>query len=185
MPEKETQLEIATLGGGCFWCVEAVYERIDGVHKVVSGYAGGRVQNPSYRQVTQGNTGHAEVVQVYFDPGIVTFGEILLTFWKAHDPTTLNRQGADVGPQYRSIILYQDDQQKEIAEASKTSVASQFRDPIVTEIAPLEEFYPAENYHQNYYELNPNAGYCSYVIRPKLKKLGMDIQPLENPSPAE
>lgn len=183
MTEKESQLEIATLGGGCFWCVEAVYERIEGVHKVVSGYAGGQVENPTYHQVTQGTTGHAEVIQIHFDPDIVSYAEILSTFWKAHDPTTLNRQGADVGPQYRSIILYHDENQKEVAESSKTAAASAFRDPIVTEIARLETFYPAENYHQNYYEMNPNAGYCSFVIRPKLQKLGMDIQPLENPSP--
>lgn len=173
---------IATLGGGCFWCVEAVYERIDGVEKVVSGYAGGHVDNPTYRQVTSGRTGHAEVVQVYFDSETVSFSEIIDLFFRAHDPTTLNRQGADVGPQYRSIILYHDENQKMIAEERTNKAQKDFRDPIVTEIEALGEFYPAEDYHQNYYELNNNAGYCSYVIRPKLQKLGLETEPLKNPS---
>ena len=173
---------IATLGGGCFWCVEAVYERIDGVEKVVSGYAGGHVENPSYRQVTSGTTGHAEVVQVHFDSEKISYAEIAELFFRAHDPTTLNRQGADVGPQYRSIILYQDAHQKETAQKVMKKAQNDFQDPIVTEIEPLGKFYPAEDYHQNYYELNTNAGYCSYVIRPKLQKLGLETEPLKNPS---
>lgn len=176
---------IATLGGGCFWCVEAVYERIDGVEKVVSGYAGGHVENPSYRQVTSGKTGHAEVVQVHFDSDRISYSDVLNLFFKAHDPTTLNRQGADVGPQYRSIILYNDEAQKAAAEAAIEEAQKHFRDPIVTEVAALTRFYPAEDYHQNYYELNSKAGYCSYVIRPKLQKLGLETAPLKNPSTPE
>jgi peptide-methionine (S)-S-oxide reductase len=183
--ESMKTTQIATLGGGCFWCVEAVYERIDGVEKVVSGYAGGHVDNPTYRQVTSGTTGHAEVVQVHFDPEVVSFESILEMFWLAHDPTTLNRQGADVGPQYRSIILYQGEDQRQLAEASKATAQDQFKDPIVTEIAPLTTFYAAEGYHQNYYELNSKAGYCNFVIRPKLKKLGMETAPLKKLSPAK
>jgi peptide-methionine (S)-S-oxide reductase len=172
--------EVATLGGGCFWCVEAVYERIDGIVDVVSGYAGGHTENPTYYEVTSGKTGHAEVVQVYFDPEVISYEKILELFWKAHDPTTLNRQGADVGTQYRSIILYSDERQKEIAEKSKAmeNASGHFPNPIVTQIEPLTAFYEAEDYHQDYYENNPYAGYCTFVIRPKLDKLGLELEPV-------
>lgn len=165
--------EYATLGGGCFWCIEAIFERIDGVESVEPGYAGGTTENPSYEQVCTGETGHAEVARIAFDPNRVSFKEILEVFWKAHDPTTVNRQGADVGTQYRSVILYKDDQQRQIAEESKRSLEkSGFYDkPIVTEIEPLDSFYPAEEYHHNYFEKHPYAGYCTFVIRPKLKKM--------------
>lgn len=168
---------IATFGGGCFWCIEAIFDRLDGVEKARSGYAGGHEKKPTYRAVTGGKTGHAEVVQVHFDPEVVTYEELLELFWQAHDPTSLNRQGADIGPQYRSIILFHDEEQRASAEVSKAAAQKHFSDPIVTEIIPLEQFYVAEDYHQNYYEQNPDAGYCSFVIRPKLKKLGMDPQP--------
>lgn len=173
MTEQNKNLEIATLGAGCFWCIEAVFERVKGVESVVSGYSGGNVKNPSYREVTTGLTGHAEVAQVKFDPEIITFTEILEIFWKTHDPTTLNRQGADVGSQYRSAIFYHDDNQKMIAETykDKLNAVGAFRDPVVTEIVPFEVFYVAEDYHQEYYELNANQPYCQYVIAPKLEKL--------------
>jgi len=166
--------ETATLGGGCFWCIEAVYERHDGIKSVVSGYAGGTTENPTYKQVTTGKTGHAEVTRIEYDPEVITYREILDIFWKAHDPTTLNRQGADVGTQYRSIILYHDDEQRKIAEESKSAAEKSFARPIVTEIVPLERFYVAEDYHQDYYENNPRAMYCAFVIRPKLQKLGLE-----------
>lgn len=159
------------LGGGCFWCVEALYETLEGVQAVQSGYAGGSVPNPSYETISTGNTGHAEVVRIEFDPAAVSLRQLLDFFWQAHDPTTLNRQGADVGPQYRSIILYQSKEQKKEAEASRQQAQSEFNDPIVTEIVPLETFYPAEEYHQDYFRKNPQAAYCQYVIAPKLKKL--------------
>ncbi len=165
--------EYATIGGGCFWCVEAVYKRIEGVQSVTSGYAGGTTPNPTYQDICTGRTGHAEVIQIVFDPNVVTYKELLEVFWKAHDPTTRNRQGADVGTQYRSIILYHDETQREIAEASREEAQQHFSDPIVTEIVPLETFYPAEEYHQDYFESNPRAGYCRLVIHPKLRKLGM------------
>jgi peptide-methionine (S)-S-oxide reductase len=171
---KDGGTEIATLGGGCFWCVEAVYSRIDGIKAVVSGYAGGRKENPTYEEVCSGTTGHAEVVQIRFDPKVIGYEEVLDLFWKAHDPTTLDRQGADVGSQYRSIILYDSEAQREAAERSKALAAENFSDPIVTEIVPLTDFYPAEDYHQDYYRNNPHAGYCSIVIRPKLQKLGLE-----------
>jgi peptide-methionine (S)-S-oxide reductase len=169
------KIETATLGGGCFWCVEAVYKRIEGVRNAVSGYAGGTTAKPTYEEVCSGSTGHAEVVQIDYDPAVISYEKILELFWIAHDPTTLNRQGADVGTQYRSIILYHDEAQKQIAESSRSALASsgKYRDPIVTEIVPLRQFYPAEDYHQAYFARNPNAGYCSYVIAPKLKKLGL------------
>lgn len=167
------QRSTITLGGGCFWCIEAIYTRMEGVEKAVSGYAGGHVPNPSYEAVTTGRTGHAEVVQVHYDPTVVSLDTLLELFWRAHDPTTKDRQGADVGTQYRSIILYADETQKAAAEKSKQAAQANFRSPIVTEIVPLKEFHEAEDYHQNYYERNPAAGYCTFVIRPKLKKLGM------------
>lgn len=166
-------MEAATLGGGCFWCVEAVYQRTTGVRRVMSGYAGGKQRNPTYEAVCTGRTGHAEVVQIEFDEKLLSYADVLEAFWKAHDPTTLNRQGADVGTQYRSIICYHDDRQREIAVRSMEQAGERFRRPIVTEIVPLEAFYPAERYHQNYYNQNPRAGYCRVVIAPKLSKLGM------------
>lgn len=163
--------EKATFGAGCFWCVEAVFERLDGVQSVVSGYAGGTKEHPTYEEVCSGRTGHAEVAQITFDPAKVSYEQLLGLFWKSHDPTTLNRQGADVGTQYRSVIFYHNEQQKTAAEQSKKQAQSIFADPIVTEIQPLTKFYEAENYHQDYYRNNANAPYCRMVIKPKLEKL--------------
>lgn len=163
--------EIADLGGGCFWCMEAVFERLPGVVSVTSGFAGGTTENPTYREVCTGTTGHAEVTEIAFDPAKISYDQLLDVFWQAHDPTTLNRQGADVGTPYRSIILYRDEQQKLIAEKSKLAAQADFHSPIVTEIVPLKKFYKAEDYHQEYYDNNPGAGYCRAVIAPKLKKL--------------
>lgn len=160
------------LGGGCFWCTEALYLRVDGVLSVEPGYAGGSVANPTYEQICSGTTGHAEVIKVTYDPETVSLRELFDFFWEAHDPTTLNRQGADVGTQYRSVIFYQDPEQRAAAEASRDAARERFADPIVTEIVPLEEFHPAEAYHRDYYANNPNAGYCRFVIAPKLAKLG-------------
>jgi peptide-methionine (S)-S-oxide reductase len=168
-----SNLEVATFGGGCFWCVEAVYERIDGVEMVISGYAGGDAARPTYYDVIGGGTGHAEVVQLAYDPTVISYEEILDLFWKAHDPTTLNRQGNDVGPQYRSIILYHSEEQRSLIEASMAAEQETLSRPIVTEVEPLSEFYPAEVYHQDYFEKNPNAAYCTFVIRPKLEKLDL------------
>jgi peptide-methionine (S)-S-oxide reductase len=165
-----TQLEKATLGGGCFWCVEAIYLDVEGVHEVVSGYAGGHVPNPTYKAICTGKTGHAEVIQVSFDPAVITYEDILHIFWRVHDPTTLNRQGNDVGPQYRSIILYHNDEQRRIAENSKAEAADLYPNPIVTEIVPLETFYRAEDYHQNYFNENPYQPYCMMVVNPKVQK---------------
>jgi peptide-methionine (S)-S-oxide reductase len=164
------QTELATFGGGCFWCVEAIFQKVPGVKSVTSGYAGGHVENPTYQQVCAGNTGHAEVTQVEFDPGVISFENLLGYFWDAHDPTTLNRQGADEGTQYRSIILYRDEAQKAAAEKSKAEAQKNFSRPIVTEIVPLRKFYPAEGYHQNYFNANPSQPYCAAVIRPKVQK---------------
>lgn len=165
--------ETATLGGGCFWCVEAAFQDVKGVQSVVSGYAGGTVPDPSYRQVCAGTTGHAEVVQVTFDNALIDYRTILEVFFTVHDPTSLNAQGADVGTQYRSVIYYHSDAQREIAEAlvDELDQASYWPNPIVTEIAPPPTFYPAEDYHQNYYRQNPYQGYCQAVISPKLAKL--------------
>ena len=163
--------ERAILGGGCFWCVEAVYETVPGILAVTSGYAGGNVPNPTYEEVCTGRTGHAEVVQIEYDPDKTSYSEIIDLFWKAHDPTTLNRQGPDSGTQYRSIILYEDERQKTIAEKSKAAAQAHFKDPIVTEIVRLDEFYPAEKYHQDFYSNNPNYPYSRAIIRPKLEKL--------------
>jgi peptide-methionine (S)-S-oxide reductase len=172
---KQDKVKTAVFGGGCFWCIEAVFERIKGVVSVTSGYAGGETENPNYTDVCSGTTGHAEVVKIEYDPSIIGYEELLEVFWKAHDPTTLNRQGADAGTQYRSIILYTDREQREIAEKSKKELekAGIFKDPVVTEIKELEKFYPAEDYHQDYYQNNSSAGYCRVVIAPKLKKLGL------------
>ncbi|HEY5778769.1 MAG TPA: peptide-methionine (S)-S-oxide reductase MsrA [Terrimicrobiaceae bacterium] len=160
----------ATLGGGCFWCVEAVYETVPGILSVTSGYAGGDVPNPTYEQICTGRTGHAEVVRIEFDPSKITYEQVIDLFWDAHDPTTLNRQGPDAGPQYRSIILYEDESQKVVAEKSKKAAQARFKDPIVTEVVPLEAFYPAEKYHQDFYQNNPNYPYSRAIIRPKLEK---------------
>lgn len=174
------QTETATLGAGCFWCVEAVFEELKGVIHVESGYSGGHVKNPSYREVTSGRTGHAEVARVIFDPEVITFEEILIVFWHTHDPTTLNRQGADVGPQYRSAVFYHDDRQKQVAEEvmAKIEDSGLWEDPIVTEISPLINYYVAENYHQDYYANNPSAPYCTFVIAPKLKKFRTEFSHL-------
>jgi peptide-methionine (S)-S-oxide reductase len=164
--------ETATIGGGCFWCAEAVFQRIPGVKSVVSGYAGGTVPNPSYDQVHTGTTGHAEVIQLTFDPAVISYDKVLEIFWAAHDPTTLNRQGNDVGTQYRSIILYSGEDQKKAAEASKANAARHFKAPIVTQIVPLTAFYPAEKDHENYYNLHKTDGaYCQFVITPHLQQL--------------
>jgi peptide-methionine (S)-S-oxide reductase len=164
------QTEKATIGGGCFWCLEAIFEQIPGVTAVTSGYAGGETINPTYEQVCSGRTGHAEVVQIDFDPAKVSYQQLIDLFWEAHDPTTLHRQGPDVGTQYRSIILYHDAAQRQIAEASKRDAAARFPRPIVTEIVALTQFFPAEERHQDYYQNNPQAGYCVAVISPKLEK---------------
>ena len=164
------QLEKATLGGGCFWCVEAVYKRVPGVRTVVSGYAGGATDNPTYEEVCEGRSGHAEVVQVEFDPSQVSYAQILAAFWQAHDPTTKNRQGHDVGTQYRSIILYHDEAQREVATQSRQAAKAELPRPIVTEITALTAFYVAEEYHHDYFARNPNASYCQAVIAPKLSK---------------
>lgn len=163
---------LATFGGGCFWCTEAVFQTEPGVQSVTSGYAGGHVPRPTYDDVCSGSTGHAEVIQVAFEPALVSYDRLLELFWEAHDPTTLNRQGADTGTQYRSIILYHDDAQRIAAEQSKAAAQAKFARPIVTEIVPMREFYPAETYHQDYYRNNTAASYCRIVIAPKLKKLG-------------
>ncbi len=168
----ETKFKTATFGSGCFWCTEAIFERVKGVNSVVSGYAGGTTINPTYEEVCTGETGHAEVVQLLYDPSIITYDELLEIFWKTHDPTTLNRQGADVGTQYRSVIFYHDEEQREKAEMYKSELdkAGIWQNPIVTEIVPFTNFFTAEKYHQNYYEMNPGQGYCTYVITPKLLK---------------
>lgn len=164
--------ELATFGGGCFWCVEAIFERVSGVLEAESGYSGGTVANPDYKMVTSGTTGHAEVVQITFDPEVISYLELLEIFFKTHDPTTLNRQGADVGTQYRSIVLYHNEEQRKLAEQIIGELDSEgiWEDPIVTEVVPFEHFYSAEAYHQEYYENNPNAGYCRVVITPKVEK---------------
>jgi peptide-methionine (S)-S-oxide reductase len=168
----ETQRETATLGGGCFWCLEAVYDDLRGVESVVSGYAGGDVPNPSYEAVCNGTTGHAEVVQITFDPAEVSFRELLDVFFTIHDPTTLNRQGYDEGTQYRSVVFYHDDEQKQVAGQAIRDLEAQavWENPVVTQVVPLTEFYPAENYHQEYFARNPRAGYCQVVIAPKVSK---------------
>ena len=170
--------ETATLGGGCFWCLEAIYQNVNGVSLVVSGYAGGSVDNPSYQAVCSGTTGHAEVMQITFDPDVISYDNILYIFWRMHDPTTPNRQGADVGTQYRSIIFYHDETQQEIAEHSrKQADASDLWDnAIVTEVVPLTRFYPAEDYHQNYHRNNPRQPYCTMVIDPKVDKFKKSFQ---------
>lgn len=173
-----SKLAKATFGGGCFWCMEAVFERIVGVKNVVSGYAGGTVKKPYYDLVCTGTTGHAEVVQVTYDPEVVTYEQLLDIFWRAHDPTTLNRQGPDFGTQYRSIILYHDEAQQKAALKSYEELtnAHAFADPIVTQLVPLQVFYPAEKHHQDYYRKNKNAAYCQMTIAPKLQHLKQELQ---------
>ncbi|MEN8250607.1 MAG: peptide-methionine (S)-S-oxide reductase MsrA [Bacteroidota bacterium] len=169
---QDTKTETAVLAAGCFWCVEAVFQELKGIESVESGYMGGNVDNPTYEQICTGTTGHAEVARVVFNPNVVSFKEILEVFWKTHDPTTLNRQGADVGTQYRSAIFYLSENQKEIAEHYKKKLdeSGAYSAPIVTEIVAASKYYKAENYHQDFYSLNPNQGYCQYVIQPKLEK---------------
>ena len=168
---ETNKTELATLGGGCFWCTEAVFKELPGVKSVSSGYAGGHMPKPSYKQVCSGDTGHAEVIQIEFDPQKISYEKLLEVFWEVHDPTTLNRQGPDTGTQYRSVILYHDEGQKQAAEKSKAEAAKRFSKPIVTQIVPFKEFYKAEGYHQNYFRKNPNDAYCRINIPPKLEKL--------------
>jgi peptide-methionine (S)-S-oxide reductase len=165
-------LEKATFGSGCFWCTEAIFENLNGVNSVVSGYAGGQVLNPTYEEVCAGKTGHAEVTQITYDPSVISYDELLEVFWKTHDPTTLNRQGNDVGPQYRSAIFYHNEEQKLLAEKYKAELdkSGAWDNPIITEISPLANYFPAEEYHQDYYINNSNQGYCAFVIAPKLEK---------------
>lgn len=165
-------MEIATFGNGCFWCTEAIFQDLNGVSKVVSGYMGGATENPTYKEVCSGTTGHAEVLQITYDPAVVTFEELLEVFWKTHDPTTLNRQGNDVGTQYRSAVFYHNEEQKNLATAYKTQLdaSGTWSDPIVTEITAAVTFYPAENYHQDYFIQNGSQPYCNFVIRPKVEK---------------
>lgn len=169
---RDLTLELATFGGGCFWCTEAVFQQLEGVESVVSGYSGGTVKNPSYEEVCTGRTGHAEVVQIYYNPEKIGYEELLEVFFKTHDPTTLNRQGNDRGSQYRSIVFYHSEEQKATVERikAKLDAADIWNEPIVTEIVPFSEFFPAEDYHQNFFIKNPNQGYCRLIIRPKLQK---------------
>jgi peptide-methionine (S)-S-oxide reductase len=169
---NSNNFEKATFGSGCFWCTEAIYERVKGVHSVVSGYAGGTVENPTYKEVCTGNTGHAEVIQLTYDPAVVTYDELLEIFFKTHDPTTLNRQGNDIGTQYRSVIFYHNDEQKKKAEyySNELNKSGIWQNPIVTEISPYTNFYTAEDYHQDYFENNPAQSYCAFVIAPKVEK---------------
>ena len=171
-------MEFATLGGGCFWCTEAVFLEIEGVEKVIPGYSGGHVKNPSYQQVVTGSTGHAEVIQVSFDPEIIPFMNILEIFFTMHDPTSLNRQGADVGTQYRSVIFYHSEEQKKVVEEfiSGLNETNLFNLPIVTQLEPFVEFFEAEDYHTNYYNRNQNQGYCKFVIEPKLRKVEKEFK---------
>lgn len=172
------QLETATFGAGCFWCVEAVFQQLEGVHEVVSGYTGGTTDNPNYQEICTGLTGHAEVVQIRFDPSVITYAELLDVFWHTHDATTLNRQGADQGTQYRSAIFYHDEAQRRTAEQSKTEMdnSGEWDAPIVTEVTAAATFYPAEGYHQNYFLNNPNQPYCQFVIHPKMRKFTKDFK---------
>jgi len=169
---QNSKQEVAVLGAGCFWCIEAVFEELRGVELVESGYMGGNIENPTYQQVSSGTSGHAEVARITYNPEVLTYKDVLEVFWKTHDPTTLNRQGADVGTQYRSAVFYLNEDQKNDAEYYKKrlSESGAFSGPIVTEITAATTYYEAENYHQNYYKLNPNQGYCRYVIQPKLEK---------------
>ena len=173
MPDLSPQLETATLAGGCFWCTEAIFQRLKGVESVTSGYSGGNIDNPTYEQVCSGTTGHAEAIQIKFDPKIISYEKLLEVFFKLHDPTTLNRQGADSGTQYRSAIFYQNQTQKQTAETIKINIekSGMYESNIVTEIVPFKSFYQAENYHKNYYDANKSQPYCQLVIDPKIQKL--------------
>jgi peptide-methionine (S)-S-oxide reductase len=186
-PSPATKLEKATFGSGCFWCTEAVFQRLKGVESVVSGYSGGILKNPTYEQVCSGTTGHAEVIQVTYDPAVISYPQLLKVFWNTHDPTTPNRQGHDVGTQYRSAIFYHNDEQRKQAERYKKQLdaSGAFSGPIVTEIVPFTAFYPAEKYHQDYYDQNPSQQYCSYVIRPKVEKFEKAFGDLLEDAPAE
>ncbi len=176
VPQAPPGAEVITLAAGCFWCTEAVFQQVPGVIAVTSGYMGGHVPNPTYEQICDGDTGHAEVTRIVFNPAKVPLTKVLDTFWKMHDPTTLNRQGADAGTQYRSAIFYENEHQREAAEKSKAAAQAGFADPIVTEIAKAGQFHPAERYHQDYYQLHKGRNpYCQIVIVPKLEKLGMDL----------
>ncbi len=178
MADENSKLEIATFGAGCFWCVEALFQQLNGVISVESGYTGGKTDNPTYKQVCSGNTGHAEVIQIEFNPEKISFKDLVEVLWHVHDPTTLNRQGNDEGTQYRSAIFYHSEEQKRIAEASKTETNKSrlWPNPIITEISPITKFYKAEDYHQNYYLDNPNQPYCSFVINPKILKFKKEFQ---------
>jgi peptide-methionine (S)-S-oxide reductase len=182
---ESARLQLATLGAGCFWCSEAIFRRLKGVHSVVPGYCGGRNGHPTYEQVCSGATGHAEVVQITYDPAVVSYAELLEVFWRTHDPTTPNRQGNDVGTQYRSVVFYHDEEQRRLAVQFKEQLDRQgvFERPIVTQIVPYTQFYPAEEYHWNFYERNPRQPYCRYVIGPKLEKLH-DVLRNQQPSPS-
>jgi peptide-methionine (S)-S-oxide reductase len=184
MDHAQPKLSEAVLGGGCFWCLETTYQLVAGIEGVVSGYAGGTLQDPSYEQVGSGTTGHAEVVKLTFNPTVITYADILDIFWVIHDPTTPGRQGNDVGPQYRSVILYEDASQKKVAETSKRRAQELWPNPITTEIVPLDHFYEAETYHQNYYKNHPDQGYCQVVINPKLQKLRQKFAARLKPEPA-
>jgi peptide-methionine (S)-S-oxide reductase len=176
LPQTQVEIpqeyEVATLGSGCFWCIEAIYKELEDVKNVRSGYSGGHIENPTYRQLTSGTTGHAEVIQFFYNPTVISFEEILEIFWFSHDSTTLNRQGADVGPQYRSAIFYHTEEQRELAEKYKKKVdeSGSYSNPIVTEITPFHNFYVAEDYHQNYFNQNGMQPYCQIVVRPKVEK---------------
>ena len=167
-----TEYSLATFGGGCFWCTEAIFSRLKGIKNVVPGYSGGHVENPTYEQVCAGNTGHAECIQTAFNPGEISYDELLEVFWKTHNPTTRNRQGNDIGPQYRSVVFYHTPDQKRLAESYRNKLGKDriWNSPIVTSIEPFTKFWPAEPYHQNYYENNPSNNYCGLVIRPKIEK---------------
>ena len=179
MNASTNALETATFGGGCFWCTEAIFQMLPGVKSVASGFAGGTKENPTYKEVCNGDTGHAEVIQIKFDPKIVSYEKVIETFFEAHDPTDPGGQGNDRGSQYRSIILYNNEAQKAAAEKVKAGAQKDFKRPIVTEIAPLKKFYPAEDYHQNYYRSNPNQNYCRAVIRPKVEKFEKKLKGAE------
>ena len=186
-PATAAKTETATFGEGCFWCSEAVFQRLKGVKSVVSGYSGGDVDKPTYEQVCTGRTGHAEVIQITFDPAEIKFEDLLKVFWQTHDPTTLNRQGHDSGTQYRSAIFYHNEEQQKVAEAYKKQLdkSGTFKSPIVTEITAFKTFFPAENYHNNYFNLNPNQQYCQFVIRPKVEKFNKEFKELLKDSAAQ
>ncbi|MEX0612474.1 MAG: peptide-methionine (S)-S-oxide reductase MsrA [Pirellulales bacterium] len=184
---KSAKLEKATFGSGCFWCTEAVFEQLRGVKSVVSGYSGGKTPDPTYEDISSGRTGHAEVIQITYDPAEISFDDLLKVFWQTHDPTTLNRQGHDVGTQYRSAVFYHNDEQRRVADEYKQQLnkSGTFAAPIVTEITPFDKFYPAEKYHQKYFELNPAQSYCQLIIRPKVEKFRKKFKELLNDSRLE